>query len=67
MEGHCATGQSPLQAVEPMEERNEFLDYCYDPQGNHYIQWIHVTDDYCHYSIMEINLRGYVCWLIQVD
>jgi hypothetical protein len=23
MEGHCATGQSPLWAVEPMEEEEE--------------------------------------------
>ena len=23
MEGHCSTGQSPLQAVEPMEEEEE--------------------------------------------
>ena len=23
MEGHCSTGQSPLQAVDPMEEEEE--------------------------------------------
>jgi len=32
---------------------NESLNCSYNTQRNHYVQYIHVTDDYCRYSVTK--------------